>query len=564
MSDNLISSGKNALDYKFEEYCQAIRQFAMCMEDYLYLYDIPNDRYYISPKAVERFAMPHNYFSNVTETLRQFVYAEDFDMLQKDLGQVAAGEKDEHNIEYRWIGKDGEPIWINCRGRAIRDEDGNTIYMYGCVNEIGKKRKADNISGLREVSASLDVIEKFCSAAKGGYLLHLGLDDFRSINERFGHQYGDYILKGVAECVVNALGIGEEVYHVSADEFLVVSYLSDDVADGKALYNSIRANMDKFIEKNSYKSVFTISAGLLSSKKLRGMENENVLKLSGFALSQAKKLGKNRLYSFKKTDYNNFLRSRIVLSTMRESISADFEGFEVYFQPIVKDDNTKKPYAAEALLRYRMPDGEKISPVEFIPLLEESGLIIPIGKWVLKKAITFCQRVQEYIPDFSVNVNVSYVQVLKSSFIVEFFHLLDEHKMAPSNITIELTESGELDHSGQLHNIWNHLRGGGVTIALDDFGTGYSNLMNISDIAPSVVKLDRGFTEKALKLEFEKRLMESIIQLVHSLGLKICIEGVETEEELKDIRTLKPDFMQGFYFGRPCPEDAFIREFVEE
>ena len=97
------------------------------MEDYLYLYDIPNDRYYISPRAVERFAMPTNYFSDVTETLRKFVCEEDFDMLQEDLGQMAAGKKDEHNIEYRWIGKDGEPIWINCRGRAIRDEDGSTI-----------------------------------------------------------------------------------------------------------------------------------------------------------------------------------------------------------------------------------------------------------------------------------------------------------------------------------------------------------------------------------------------------------------------------------------------------
>lgn len=136
--------------------------------------------------------------------------------------------------------------------------------------------------------------------------------------------------------------------------------------------------------------------------------------------------------------------------------------------------------------------------------------------------------------------------------------------MSPSNITIELTESGEMDDSGQLYMIWNNLRRVGVTIALDDFGTGYSNLMNISDIAPSVVKLDRGFTEKALKYEFEKHLMESIIQLVHSLGLKICVEGVETEEELKDIRTLRPDFIQGFYFGRPCPEEEFIKNFLRQ
>ena len=563
MSDNKISSGKHALDYKYEEYCDAIRQFATCMEDYLYLYDIPNDRYYISPRAVERFAMPTNYFSDVTETLRKFVCEEDFDMLQEDLGQMAAGKKDEHNIEYRWIGKDGEPIWINCRGRAIRDEDGSTIYMYGCVNEIGKKKKADNISGLREASAASELIATFSRVAKSGYLLHLGIDDFRSINERFGYEYGNFILKGVADCILKALDNGEEVYHVSADEFLVISYLSEEEVDGLDLYNRVRANIDAFIESNRYKAVFTISAGLLSCRKFNEMEYEDSMKLSEFALSQAKKLGKNQLYSFEETDYKKFLRSRIVLSTMRESISADFEGFDVYFQPIIKDSNEEKPYAAEALLRYTMPDGERISPVEFIPLLEESGLIIPTGKWVLKKAIMFCQKVQEYLPDFSVNVNVSYVQVLKSPFIVEFFRLLEEHGMSPSNITIELTESGEMDDSGQLYKIWNHLRGGGVTIALDDFGTGYSNLMNISDIAPSVVKLDRGFTEKALKYEFEKCLMESIIQLVHSLGLKICVEGVETEEELNDIRALGPDFIQGFYFGRPCPEEAFLQNFIQ-
>jgi len=236
---------------------------------------------------------------------------------------------------------------------------------------------------------------------------------------------------------------------------------------------------------------------------------------------------------------------------------------EVFFQPIVRDSNDEKPYAAEALLRYTLPNGERISPMEFIPLLEESGLIIPVGKWVLKKAMTFCQRVQEVLPEFSVNVNVSYVQVLKSPFIVEFFKMMKDYGMSPSSITIELTESGELDDSMQIQKVWNNLRQFGVTIALDDFGTGYSNLMNISDMNPNVVKLDRGFTVKALKNDFEKTLMESIIKLVHSLGLKICVEGVETEEELNYIRALGPDYIQGFFYGRPCPEEEFIETFCK-
>ena len=554
---------KMAIDYEFDEYRNLIDGFAPCMDDYLYYCDLQKDMYYISPKALERFAIPSNFFTNVIETHRQFVHEEDIDMLVADLQKMVSGESDYHNIEYRWIGKDGQPIWINCCGRALKDREGKPACLVGCVNEIGKSRKADNISGLREISAVADTIATFSRVANSGYILHLGIDDFKSINERFGHEYGNFILKGVADCISKALSVGEEVYHVSADEFIVISYLTDDEVDGKELYNRVRKNVDDFIEENRYQTVFTISGGVLSCKKMSGMEYEELIKLSQFALSQAKKLGRNQVYFFNEDDYEKFLRSRLVISTIREGISSDYEGFEVYFQPIVKDSNDARPYAAEALLRYTLPNGERISPFEFIPLLEESGLIIPVGKWVLKQSMQFCQRVQQVIPDFSVNVNVSYVQVLKSPFIVEFFKMLKEHGMSPSSITIELTESGELDDSIQIHKVWNNLRQYGVTIALDDFGTGYSNLMNISDMTPNVVKLDRGFTVKALKNDFEKTLMESIIRLVHSLGLKICVEGVETEEEVNYIRALGPDFIQGFFYGMPCPADEFFETFCK-
>ena len=200
-----------AVQYKFEEFCHVIDGFAPCMDDYLYFYDITQDLYYISEKALERFAIPTNRFTDVTEMHRQFVYEEDVDMLVADLGKMVSGEKDEHNIEYRWLGKDGNPIWINCRGRVIKDENDKPKYMMGCVNEIGKNQKADNISGLREVSAVAETIATFSRVANSGYILHLGIDDFKSINERFGHEYGNFILKSVAECISDALNIGEEV-----------------------------------------------------------------------------------------------------------------------------------------------------------------------------------------------------------------------------------------------------------------------------------------------------------------------------------------------------------------
>lgn len=554
---------KKAIDYEFYEFRNLIDGFAPCMDDYLYYYDLQKDLYYISPKAMERFALPSNYFSDVIETHKQFVYEEDIDMLATDLEKMVSGESDNHNIVYRWIGKDGQPIWINCCGRALKDREGKPACLVGCVNEIGKTRKADNISGLREAYAVKDTIATFSRVANSGYILHLGIDDFRSINERFGHEYGNSVLKGVANSIVDALNVGEEVYHVSADEFMVISYLTDDEVDGKELYERIRQNVDAFIEKNHYQTVFTISGGILSCKKMSGMEYEELLMLSQFALSRAKLLGKNQVYFFEEEDYEKFLRSRSIISTLRESIASDYEGFEVHFQPIIKDSDNKRPHAAEALLRYTLPTGERLSPVEFIPLLEESGLIIPVGKWVLERAMSFCQRVQEVIPEFTVSVNVSYVQVVKSPFIVEFFRLLNEHEMTPASITIELTESGELEDSVHIQKVWNNLKQFGVSIALDDFGTGYSNLMNISDMTPNVVKLDRGFTVKAFKNEFERKLMASVIQLVHGLGLKICVEGVETEEELNYIRSLEPDYIQGFFYGRPCPEEEFIETFCK-
>lgn len=555
---------RKAADFSFDEYCEVIKAVAPCMDDYMYFYDISQDLYYISEKALDRFALPTNLFSDVVEMHKVFVYKDDVDELVNDLQKMVSGEKDEHNIEYRWFSKDETPIWINCQGRVIKDENNRPKYMVGCVNEIGRRQKADNVSGLKEISSIATSLEMYCSVANSGYVLHIGIDDFKSINERFGHEYGDFILRGVADCIKNSIGPGEEVYRVFADEFIVVSYFADDIAAGKTQYDKIRSAVDAFIEKNRYETVFTISGGVLSCAELCGMEYQELIKLSQFALSQAKKQGKNQVYFFDLYDYEDFLRKTMILSAIREGIANAFEGFEVHYQPIVEDSDNTTPYGAEALLRYTLPNGQKVSPVEFIPILEESGLIIPVGKWVLDKAIAFCRRVQKAIPDFSVNVNVSYVQVLKSPFIMDFFRLLNEYDMATSSITIELTESGQLEDSAQMRKVWNNLHQYGVTIALDDFGTGYSNLMNISDVSPNVVKLDRGFTMKALSNEFERNLMQNIIQLVHSLGLKICVEGIETEEELREIHSLGPDYIQGYYYGRPCPEEEFIFEFCSK
>lgn len=206
---------------------------------------------------------------------------------------------------------------------------------------------------------------------------------------------------------------------------------------------------------------------------------------------------------------------------------------------------------------------ERISPVEFIPLLEETGLIIPAGKWMLHQAISTCSRWQKYIPNFRININLSYVQVMKSRVLTEILTALRLYGLEPSAVGIELTESGYLDTNTHFQKLWDGLKKNGVLVILDDFGTGYSNLHCLGDLRPNYIKIDRSFTLKALNNQYEHDLMTQIITMTHKLDLTICVEGIETEDEFAKISELDPDYIQGFLFGKPQPAEEFYENLIK-
>lgn len=253
-----------------------------------------------------------------------------------------------------------------------------------------------------------------------------------------------------------------------------------------------------------------------------------------------------------------------MLEQLRKSVADGFRGFELFFQPIVRVGQDV-PFMAESLLRFKTTDGEMVSPVEFIPILEESGLIIPVGKWLIDRALSMCAECQKTQPEFHISVNLSYVQILKSDVCEEIEHWIEFYNLKPESLMVELTESGYVDdNSPAVKRLWDRLREYGVMIALDDFGTGYSNFQLISSMVPNIVKLDRSFTVKALQNIFEHQLMDHIIQLVHSVNLKICVEGVETKAELEEIEKLSADCIQGYFYGRPCARRDFLKAFIEK
>ena len=202
-----------------------------------------------------------------------------------------------------------------------------------------------------------------------------------------------------------------------------------------------------------------------------------------------------------------------------------------------------------------------VSPAEFIPLLEESGLIIPVGRFVLHQALKACGQIQKYIPDFRISVNVSYIQVLKSDMLTEILSAISIYKIKRGSLIIELTESGFLECDANFRRFCDGLKRSDIPLALDDFGTGYSNLKNIGILSPNTVKIDRSFTMQALQNEYEHKLLEHIIDMIHSLNLQVVVEGIETAEELKEISHMKPDYIQGYYYSKPCTSQQFKEKY---
>lgn len=284
----------------------------------------------------------------------------------------------------------------------------------------------------------------------------------------------------------------------------------------------------------------------------------------GLFFEKCKKRGRESIYFFEDEDYKSSLRKNTILSALRSATVNDFEGFEVYYQPIL--DSSDRIIGAEALLRFFMHSDEgdeMISPVEFIPLLEESRLIIPVGEFVLDEAAKMCREMQQYIVDFRVNINVSYIQIMRVKMANKILTAIKANHLRPESICIEMTESGFMDMTPYFCRFRKRLEDNKIQFIIDDFGTGYSNLRYISEMNPDYVKIDKDFTARAMSNEKDYELFRKIIEMVHSVNVKICIEGIEKEEWAYAMKEIHVDYMQGYLYGRPCEKGVFLKEYNE-
>lgn len=561
MLDSVLNMSKKQIE-------DAIRILNPCMNDYLYVFDLKEDYYVISKHATERFMLPSDKFYNATKKHEDFVYPEDISMLCKEIKLIKEGKKKFHDMKYRWLDKHNNPVWINCRGSVLFDENTQPHYLVGCINEIGVKPEADNVSGLLGEYVLDRYIKDTCTDnIPDGFIIRMSIDNFSTINADFGMSYGDFILKRTAECILESIKPTQKLFKAGSDEFIIVDFNGSSINEAVDIYKQCKKHINNFIENNRYNTIYTLSAGIINTRDIT-LEEENYVKLSEFALKTAKDNGRNNYYIYSKTDYDSYKRKLYISKALHNAVNEDFKGFQVFYQPVV-DASTYMLTGAEALMRFSIKkegvdECEYISPVEFIPVLEETGLIIPAGRWILEQSAKQCSIWNEHVKDFRVNINVSYIQVMKSDVFSDIMSVIDKYSLQPSCIGIELTESGYLDSSTHFNHLWRKLKDNGVYVILDDFGTGYSNLHCLSDLKPNYIKIDRTFTLKALKNKYDYKLMTYIIDMAHSLGLKLCIEGVETSDDLRQLRQSGVDYIQGYLFGKPYPAVEFEKRYVND
>ncbi len=548
----------------FDHFQRVFTLLGRCTEDYLFIFDLQQDYYTISESAAERFALPSSQFYNASMELQKVCHPDDWDMLKQNIDGIIAGTVFEHNVEYRWMSRTGHPVWINCCGQILADDKGQAQYMIGRITELERKSIVDNVTGFyRETRLWSDLSKISKNAEDGGFLLLIGIDNFRNVNDKFGKAYGDVVLSNVADCIRKCVGEDGMAYRMSGDEMLIVmagAAFLEQPDPARKLYHRIRKMVDESILEHGYQHFYTISGG---SVYFNGQEqkDEIYVKETEFALHQAKLKGKNTYVKYNEEEYRLFVKRLDMQERLRQAVKEDFKGFTLYYQPIVNIEK-QKILGAEALLRWEDEVFGRVSPGEFIPLLEESGLIIPVGRWIMKTAMQQCLKWQEKDPDFRVNINLSFIQLKKSNVIRDIDGYMTELRFNSRNVLFEVTESGELEEGEMMKKILQAFRKRKLSLGIDDFGTGYSNFRYVKEMMFHLVKIDQSFIRNITQSQYDYLVVKQFTELAHSLNLKVCYEGVETDEELKCVLKLKPDYIQGFYFARPVPSDEFEKNYL--
>jgi diguanylate cyclase (GGDEF)-like protein/PAS domain S-box-containing protein len=502
--------------------------------------------------------------SNVASDL--FVIPDQMDEMQRSVAQngVVRG------AEVRVFRRDKTQKWGLANMRAVRDADGNTVLLEGTVEDITDRKAAeervqflayyDALTGLPNRMLLQDRLGNALAGARRRNekvaLLFIDLDRFKIINDSLGHSFGDLLLQDVAERLKNWARDQDTVARIGGDEFVIVLTAISDVSSAAiAAERILEAMTGEFVIQGR---TFTVSCSIgISVFPEHGADSETLIKNADAAMYCAKENGRN-VFRFFTEEMNAQVVERLTLEHgMR--VAMDNKELFLMYQPQI-DIASRKIVGLEALLRWRHPQLGLVPPDRFIRVAENSGLIVPVGEWVLWTACQEARKWQDRNLDVSVAVNVSAVQFRQKGFCEMVGKVLQQTGLAPQYLELELTESLLLSNAEMTIPMLRNLKIMGLTLAIDDFGTGYSSLSYLRQFPVHKLKIDRSFIQNVAVNPDDAAITAAIISMGKSLSLRVIAEGVEDEAQMSFLRAHSCDEIQGYYFSKPLmPEDAAIK-----
>jgi diguanylate cyclase (GGDEF)-like protein/PAS domain S-box-containing protein len=531
--------------------------------DGLWDWDIKNNRMFFSPRWKEILGYNVNEIDDKYETWINLMHLDDVKGFLKELDRHLNGSTEHFKFEFRLKTNKDEYKWLLCRGKAIWDFDNNPTRIAGSISDISESKNFedkinklayyDNVTGLPNRVYLVEKLGDFIVEAKKknepGALIFLDLDNFKTINDTLGHTFGDELLKKVGTMIESITYDNDLAAHFGADEFVIVKPNIDRHLASEIASTIVEAFQKPWmIEDKDF--FITASVGVVIFPE-DGEDVQTILKNVDMAMYNAKDFGKNKYQIYKK-DMNKALLNKLEThNDLRYAIER--EEFFIYYQPQI-DIFTGKIVSVEALLRWIKPNIGIVQPLKFIPLAEESGLIVQIGEWVLKTA---CEQIvkwsKEGIDNLNVAVNFSAKQFQLDNITSMVENVIKNTKMNPKRLEVEITESIIMENMESTVNVLNELRKMGAKVSLDDFGTGYSSLNYLKKLPIDMLKIDKSFVNELSTNKDEQAIAKAVIELAHSMHLSVTAEGVETKEQLDFLKNYNCDKAQGFLFSKPVP-----------
>ena len=469
---------------------------------------------------------------------------------------------DVYYTRIKWV--DGRPVSL-C---ALYDITEKKLYQ----RRIELQAYTDFLTGLYNRMCCEKDLARYVDEARQnnthGALMYLDLDDFKHINDSLGHQYGDILLQDISKSISRIEGIGNSCYRMGGDEFVII--VPPDSFD----------RLDKIMEeiKDAFATPWylkdsdyycTMSMGIVKFPD-HGDSVSELIRKSDVAMYEAKKSGKNRVAEYSDNIDSSSIHRLDLEKSMYDAIGKSCDEFEVFFQPIIMQPadlksgtGQYKHIGAEALVRWNSQKLGFLSPDEFVPLAEYLGLINPIGNYVLKKACECCRQWNESgTGDFAVSVNLSVVQIMQTDIVDVIKECLEENHLKPQNLILELTERLAINDLARTKQTLLDIKALGVRLALDDFGTGYSALSSLRALPFDIIKVDQNFSKGIETDDYSKAFIKTISQLGKTIGAEVCVEGIETRQQLSALKGLGVKYVQGYYYDKPLRRAAFEEKYV--